>query len=264
MSKFDRSPQISAPAQARNPLFYQEPAILRFEEHAGLALSRKAEFGFAAKTNALPAVAGEFMVAQKFYPIVFAGAETPAPVLITGLEGDRNLYLEDDHRWRRDTYIPAYVRRYPFNSTIVDEDTQLLCADLASNKIVKQNAEAAGDETGTEALFDADGQATPATRSIMDFCKALHEAFQATESFSRALDAAGLLVEKHADIEFADKSRFRLDGFRIVDVAAFRALSADTLADWTRKGWVDLIVLHLASQQNWHLLLELHASQKTA
>lgn len=247
-----------ASAEAQNPLFYKEPVVLRFEEHADLALSRKADFGFAAETNALPAVGGEFAAAQKFYPIVFAGPAA-LPVLITGLQAE-NLFLEKDQSWRRDTYIPAYVRRYPFISTVVDENTTLLCADLASERFVEKAD--AGNEA--DPIFDAEGQATAATRNTMEFCKALQDDFQKTEAFSRALNEAGLLVEKHADIELADKSRFKLDGFRMVDEAAFRALSADTLADWTRKGWVDLIVLHLASQQNWALLLDLHAARTAA
>lgn len=260
--KSELQAQAEAQAQAQTPLFYKKPAVLRFEDHGKLALSRKADFAFTAQTNALPAVAGEFAAAQKFYPIVFAGPAA-MPVLVTGLQDEQNLYLEKDCSWRRGAYIPAYVRRYPFISTLVDENTTLLCADLASERFV-QKTDAGDAAEEADLIFDAEGQATASTRSIMEFCKALQEDFQRTEVFSRALNEAGLLVEKHADIELADKSRFKLDGFRIVDEAAFRALSADTLADWTRKGWVDLIVLHLASQQNWALLLDLHAAHKVA
>ncbi|MEO2038916.1 MAG: SapC family protein, partial [Martelella sp.] len=51
-------------------------------------------------------------------------------------------------------------------------------------------------------------------------------------------------------------SRYRLDGFSVIDIERYRALPARTLKQWTEKGWTDAIALHLASAQNWGLLME--------
>jgi hypothetical protein len=47
---------------------------------------------------------------------------------------------------------------------------------------------------------------------------------------------------------------------RLVDLH-YRALPAKTLDEWHAKGWVDLVTLHLASQQSFQNLLDLNAQR---
>ena len=54
---------------------------------------------------------------------------------------------------------------------------------------------------------------------------------------------------------------YTLNGFRIVDEKVLRALPDATVVDWHGKGWLALISLHLASQNNWQKLLELNAAR---
>jgi hypothetical protein len=48
-----------------------------------------------------------------------------------------------------------------------------------------------------------------------------------------------------------------LDGFQIVDEAAYLALPDATITAWHRRGWLSLVTLHLASQGNWLRLIDL-------
>ncbi|KAB0566162.1 SapC family protein [Brucella pituitosa] len=233
------------------PLFYKKPTLLRFEEHKDLALKRSDNVRFAAKSNAIPLVAGEFAAALRSFPIVFTGDDVPVPIAVLGLENEKNLFVDGFGSWRKGTYVPAYVRRYPFISLKVEDDQQLLCADLSSDRIVKAGRD------GAELLFNEKGEATESTAAIIALCQAMNDDYSQTTEFAKAIKDAGLLVQKHADVTLNDKRRFTLDGFYIVDLEAFRNLPPETLGEWNRKGWLELIVLHIASQSNWQELMEL-------
>lgn len=60
----DQSPSL--------PLFYKDPVLLRFEEHGDIGLAPASDFSFTREAVALPLCIGEFAVAQRHFPIVFA------------------------------------------------------------------------------------------------------------------------------------------------------------------------------------------------
>src|SRR3546814_5411689 len=109
---------------------------------------------FAAETPFVPLVVGELAAAARCYPIVFAAGD--APIALLGLERI-NLFV-DGGRWADDSYVPAYVRRYPFGfiATVNPEGFALAIATI-SERLVQACAEGA-------ALFD-DGMPTELTRS---------------------------------------------------------------------------------------------------
>ncbi|MCG8434237.1 MAG: SapC family protein, partial [Gammaproteobacteria bacterium] len=101
------------------PPGYERLTPLDRQKHAGLGLRQDQAYRFAAQLNAIYIVATEFFVAAKHYPIVFGkDSATGAflPVAITGLTDKQNLFVDNNGMWRKDCYVPAYVRRYPFSS----------------------------------------------------------------------------------------------------------------------------------------------------
>jgi hypothetical protein len=257
--------QPSSPAAANAaaflPLFYKAPVLLSFQEHGQSGLAQPDGFGFAREAAAVPLGMGEFMPAIRHYPIVFAEGGAATPLAVLGLKQGSNLFVEDDGAWRAGHYQPCYVRRYPFIVTEApDQGATLLAIDAASERFVAK-ADAQADASR---LFDDKGGATPAARSAIDLCLAFHEDHLRTAAFAAALDQAGLLVPNRAEMRLPDGQNYTLQGFRIVDEKALRALPAETIADWHAKGWLDLITLHLASQRNWQLLLDIHAARNTA
>lgn len=241
------------------PLFYRTPQVLRFEEHKDLVLSQAPDFRFAAEANAIPLTVGEFMPVVRNYPIVFVSSgDTVSTVAITGLKQGQNLFVSPDGTWAEGAYIPAYLRRYPF--IFVEEqgaDRRVLAVDTASERI-KQASET---ENGAP-LFTEDGKAGEGAEPALQLCEALRLQFAKDVALLKALVDQDLLVERHADMEFPDKSRYRLSGMRLVDPERYRALPAETLAEWHTAGWTDAIALHIASQANWSLLLD--RNQKNA
>ena len=112
---------------------------------------------FCRKLNAMAISFSEFIVASRDYPIVFStgdAGQTFAPLVVLGLGNEQNLFVNPDGEWTADTYVPAFVRRYPFciSKVYVDgvaQTDKVVCIDKAYL-----------DKAGI-ALFDTAGQPEP-------------------------------------------------------------------------------------------------------
>lgn len=251
----------SRPGASSLPLFYKDPVLLRHEAHRHNALKPAGGFGFSAAANAVPLVVAEFAHAVRHYPIVFTDAARPSALAVLGLKENQNLFIAGNGAWRNGTYIPAYLRRYPFIVTdFGDRGGPLLAIDAASDRFTE-----IGGAADAEPLFDDRGGPSPVTAQAMAFCHAFHQDHLRDEGFGKALLDHGLLVQRHAAMQFPDNSRYTLNGFRVVDAEKFLALSdPDLLLDWHRRGWLAAINLHLASMNNWEALLLLNAERNIA
>nr|WP_246544389.1 SapC family protein [Ancylobacter dichloromethanicus] len=228
---------------------------MRYRSHARLGVRREASFQFAAAATSIPLVAGDFVHAARDYPIVFAGDEGAMPLAVTGVAAGRNLFVEADGRWRAGSYIPGYVRRYPFIG-IVEGGATMLGADLASDRL------AVADDEGAERLFDAKGGATKIGQAARDMCDAYAADHARTTAFVTALKANGLLSARSAQVNYADAGRAVVQGFQLVDEAAFRALPGPVVVEFHARGWLDLIILHLASQHRWRDLVNASSKER--
>jgi len=242
--------------QAPLPLFYKKPVLLNFDSHRNCGVTANNGFSFAREAAAVPVCASEFVEASRHYPLVFGEVGTPNALAVLGVEQGRNLIVDEDGNWRADYYQPAYVRRYPFTvAEVVDKQKQLLAIDSASDRFV----EASHRVAGVSPLFDESGAASSTAKSAIEFCCLYHREHVSTVGFVQALEQQELLVSKHATSHFGDGSSYKLDGFRVVDERKLRNLPAGVVCDWHSRGWLDLVVLHMASQRNWQSLLSLRA-----
>lgn len=240
---------VPQPTTAPLPLFYKEPQALMATVHGDLHLKAEQDFRFAARTNAVPIMAAEFVEAQHSYPIVFVG-DPAHPATVLGLEAD-NLFVDAAGAWVADRYIPAYVRRYPFvfiEST--DKSQYALGIDAASDRLTS-NCNAG---LGLQPLFSG-GQPTQLTQDALRFSAALQSSQVATRAFCEALIEQDLLIDQQAHGALPSGKPFNVQGFRIIDAAKVQTLSDDVVLDWHRKGWLALVHFHLASLQRWRDLL---------
>lgn len=225
------------------PLFYTRPILLNAADHGAWGLNKAMNFSFAAGANALPLNIVEFPQAAHFYPIAFARDAVATPVAVVGIRDNENLFVSKDGNWRPDTYIPAYVRRYPFILSENQNASQLsLCIDDAPGYVVKG---------GGEKFFDDKGQPTQASKNAIEFCRSYHVAAHQTMTFGEALLKAGLLVDRSADITLKNGQKISFSGFRIIDEAKFNQLPAETLLEWRSKGWLAAAYAHLFSGAGW-------------
>lgn len=221
------------------PLLYKNPQPLNAEQHQDIKLNQETGFGFARKTNSVPLVIEEFGATCRDYVIVFSTGEVSLPLVVLGVQSDHNAYVNSQGQWAADTYIPAYVRRYPFifSETPGSEDLTL-CIDM--------DAAAVNKDQGV-ALFDEKKEASALTQQGLEFCKNFHIQLQQTREFCEALQAENLLVDQQATITLHDGQTQNLTDFRIVDEQKFRQLSAEKLQTFHERGWLGLIYAHLIS-----------------
>ncbi len=220
------------------PPLYRALEPLTAQRHGTLRI-HQAGYGFAAEANALPLAAEEFTAAARSLPIVFAAQPPHMPVALTGLAAGRNLFVEADGGWRRGVYIPAYLRRYPFFllRTAPGSEELALCLD-------PQAPHLKGGEG--EALFAAEGKASPALERVIGFCRKVEEALLRTRAMSQGLAERGLL--KPSVVQFDQGGRpMRVDGFFAVDRPALQALPPEALAELRDRGWLEAVYAHLLS-----------------
>lgn len=235
------------------PLFYKEPEPLSSERHATWRLL-DGDVTFAAETAFIPILAAEIPPAARDYPIVFT-ADTTTPIAVLGLDRT-NLFVEGG-RWDETSYVPAYVRRYPFAFMATRApDGFCLAIDAASARVIREG------EAGA-ALFEGGGPSGQ-TRQAMEFCTAFGRDAVATEAFTRALKAHDILIDRRADATLPDGRKFGLQGFQIVDREKLAALDDVVVLAWHRAGYLPLIYFHLASLDRFTVLLARQAVRRGA
>lgn len=239
----------AAPKSEIMPLFYKNPVPLDANAHANLALKKDFGLDFTKGVNAVPVNLIEMPQICHFYPIAFSPDATGTPVTIMGLRDNENLFVTKSGQWEEDTYIPAYVRRYPFIFSEMPGSEQLsLCIDMDGNTI---------EEGGEQKFFEADGKPSALSNNALEFCKSYHAAAQHTIEFGKALAASGILVDRQAEIGIGDGKRINFSGFRIVDEQKLADLDEATFLEWRNKGWLPFIYAHLFSGAQWQRLTRL-------
>jgi hypothetical protein len=230
------------------PLFYAQPKVLQPRRHGGRSLAPAGGFQFTATTNAVPLVAAELPSASRCFPVVFTDEKLPQPVAVLGLRTGQNLFVDEQGRWEPGSYVPAYVRRYPFIFLENEARTEYtLCIDEAAAAVVPGN---------WNPLFDAAGQPTPLTRSALAFCRDYQAQHEPTQEFTRALAAAQLLVEHRADVTLKDGQQLSLSGFKVIDETKFSALPNAEFCRWRSRGWLPWVYAHFASVGAWSGLMD--------
>ncbi len=231
------------------PLFFQNPVPLQIDKHAKSGLSKEINYKFAKDTNSAPVNIQEFGLIAKHYPIVFTPDEVSSPVAVLGLENSKNLYVNNKGEWEKDTYIPAYARRYPFAFTGTNDSQLVLCIDEASDRY-KASANKDDDK------FFSNKEQTEFTKSALQYCADYHRDQKITLQFTQALKDKGLLVTRQITATVPGrKEPVVLGGFSVIDEEKLAQLDEQTIVKWFRNGFLALINFHFLSSSNWQNLV---------
>ncbi|HUG68212.1 MAG TPA: SapC family protein [Pirellulaceae bacterium] len=235
-------------------LFYENVAPVSPQRHGELSIDR-ADFGFAANVNSVPLMAVEMTAAASEYTIVFAGNdEAVAPVVILGLEGTKNQYVDQDGKWSAD-YIPAFVRRYPFVFS-QQENTYTLCVDESWDGC---NKDGKGDR-----LFDEKGERTDYLSRMLKFLEESQAHFVRTQTYCKHLKEMDLLEPMKADFTLPGGEKKSLGGFMAVNRDKLRNLAPEKLAQLAKTDELELTYIHLLSMNNFRRVLERTAKANVA
>ncbi len=235
------------------PLFFKRVVGVNPTTHPDLTLDRNTGFAFAAHAQAIPLGLSELEMAAQHYPVLFTSGPDPVPVALLGLREGSNLFVAPGGSWLSDSYVPAYVRCFPF-VFVEDPNTKTLYVGM------EPDAPALNSGHGTR-LFE-DGRPTSMLSDSIAFCTAYREAVTAASTFGRALDAAGLLEEEEATVNFSAGGATRIRGFKVVKADRLAVLDDERFLEWRRMGWVAAIYAHLYSAGRWGRLIELAAPRQ--
>ena len=248
----------AAPQQAGEgnmPLFYKDPMPLDAKKHSELSLKENYGFSYTEGVNAGPINLIEMPQVCHFYPIAFSPDGRATPVAILGLRDGENLFLgEDKKSWAANTYIPAYIRRYPFIfSELQDSDQLTLCVD--------QNEDIIDPSGSGQRFFDAESKPTELANNALEFCKSYHAAAQQTLAFSAAIAESGILIDREAQLNISGNKRIKFSGFQIIDEKKLSEIDDKTFLEWRSKGYLPFIYAHLFSGAQWQHLSQMLNAQ---
>jgi SapC protein len=237
-------------------LFYEKPVLLDRDKHRKRRVAASHSFGFARKINAMYLAGVEFAEACKEYAIVFTRAANRkiVPVAMLGLRNRENLFVGDEDRWTA-SYVPAFVRRYPFVLAELGGENMAVCIDEAFAGL---------NDTEGEPLFDAEGKNTPFLQGALDFLHRFQQEYRRTEAFCEHLDAAGLLRQMDAKADLVDGRSFTMSGLLVIDEEKLMALPDATVLSLFRSGELHLVSMHLVSLANMKELVERMAQRRSS
>lgn len=224
-------------------LFYDNIIALDRERHRDLRLDRpKDHAAFAANVSYVPVAGSEFEAAARNYPILFTSADgNSGPVLLFGLTAEQNPFVTEDGDWQGGTYMPAFVRRYPFVLAGSGGDDYSVCIDETFSGF--------GTENG-EALFDENGEDTEFLRSQVTFLQNYLTEIERTQAFQARLEELDLLVTRDMQITRPDGRNYTLRSFRFVDPARLNQLPDEQIVQLQRDGHLAWIHAHRVSLAN--------------
>lgn len=239
--------------ESKAPLFVKDPKALSIAAHGKAGIKRVNGFGYARDTNSVPVTSVEFFEVARSYPIVFSDADIIAPVAILGLE-QHNLFLDARNEWLKHTYIPGYIRQYPFllyKSS--DSDQMVLCIDEASDAFAKDSPDMPFYEGDKPSEF---------SQKALDFCFSYYQQHQGTLAFVNALKEQGLLTARQTNVTLPNGNKVNLGGFLGIDEAKYADLPEKIFLEWRKNGWTMLIDAVILSTINWKYLAQMTVTEK--
>jgi len=227
-------------------LFYNRPARLNRITHAKLRFTPLANFEFARKITSVPLMAVEFPLACRQYPIIFVQSPegVAIAVAVLSLAEGVNSFVDDKGQWTA-TYVPAFIRRYPFVLAEIPgkPDDFDVAFDEGSGCFHPKKG---------EPLFDDHGAPTALLNAQIEFLKNFHGEHQRTRQALETLKADGLLIPYNVDIVRAkDKAQFAVRNALVVDEAKLQALPAEKATTYLKTGLLGLAYAHLISLQSF-------------
>lgn len=235
-------------------LFYKQPELLNYEAHGALGLRLpERPFEFARNSRAVPLTLSEIPSAQKHFPIVFSDLENPVPLAVVGTIDDENLFIDAQGRWASETYIPAYIRCYPFALAARSDDEFAVVIDRSAESI---------SDSPEQPFFGDDKKVTPETQALIDFCGRYDAETKRTLQFSRRLKDLGLLVGQQVSRKTPDGNDVPVANYVAVDSDKLDDLDDAVVRELFSQGYLAGIFAHLFSLENWQLIIERIAARE--
>jgi hypothetical protein len=237
--------------QITPPFGYKEVAPLQKTQK--VRLLRPGEVPeFVRNQNAIPISYSEFGLVAREYPIVFTTGDSGqsfAPIAVLGMSAGENLFCVDGE-WAKNSYVPAYARRFPFcmakvTVNTIAQQSRLICVEQAYL-----------DEARGEAMFDAKGQPLGKWQEIERLLAEYETDLERSREMCAILADYGLLEPFTMQAKMTAGGEMQLTGMHRVAEGRIEYLNASQLKNLARKGILGRMYAHLLSLDNFAKLLD--------
>ncbi|OPB32300.1 SapC family protein [Bartonella sp. AR 15-3] len=241
-------------------LFYKNVIPLNKVTHKNLKFTPPGDMSFAQGTHWIPLASAEYFQAAIDYPILFMSAQDEqkkrhyTSVALVGLSNNDNDYISADKQWKKDTYIPAFVRRYPFVLAKMQNEKELsVCFDQQSGMF---------NEISGKDLFNSDGSIAPFMEECINFLESFKISMEKTAEFIDTLVEMNLLCQKSINVKNDKGVSAQLEDFWMVDEEKLNKLFAHQLAKLHKNGFLGWIFAHLMSMNNLLKILSVKSENR--
>ena len=237
--------------QIKEKKMYKNLVVLDKEKHKSLKVKPMDSLDFAEGLAFVPVLANEVELVGQAFPIVFTKEEEPSLIALVSLGGE-SLAIKDG-KWITG-YVPLFLRRYPFSlaSTKENPEQKLVLIDEDSKLVNKKEG---------KSLFDKNGEATQTLTHAINFLNEFEKQAVITKNVAKLIADSGILEDREITVGEGEEAKTLVDGFRVVNREKLNELSDDVLADWVRKGIINMIEAHVKSLNHIDELFKL-AMQK--
>lgn len=207
-------------------------------EHADRHWRPRDGYRFVANQQVIPVLVAELAKLMPHYALGFIQqGEGYQPVALTGLGGEKNLYLNRDGRWLAN-YVPSFLRGYPFSLARTENDQQVLCIEQQS--LI--------EEGEGEPLFDKQGELAERVQQTLDFLTQCDKNRQVTATASQALSQSDVIEPWPLQLERGEgQEPLKVQGLYRINEQALNELTADAFADLRKHGALPLAYAQLLS-----------------
>jgi hypothetical protein len=216
-------------------LFYEKLVALNRTRHKTLRLKALEDgFTFSGGVNSVPLAGIEFFEASRDMTVLFKkGDKGFFPVVMMSLSNSGHDLVDAQGNWQG-SYVPAFIRRYPF--ALASDGT--VCVDENSKALSETDGEPLFTDTGNSKVLE----------KVLAFLNQFDAEMRRTRDFCEALEQKGLLAPFEVEVRPKDGGRpVRLQGLHAVQAQKFAELRGDTLELWFTKSWVAWVYAHLHS-----------------
>jgi len=227
-------------------------------DHRIRDMTRESYPEFFRRCNAMPVTLTEVPRASLDYPVAFTptgDGKNHILIAVLGMVEGENLYTSASG-WAAGTYIPAYVRRYPFCMTRVriqeiEQSQRIVC-------IEKDYIAADG-----VAYFDDAGNPGAKWTEILAFLNEYEGDFDRTQEVCQIISDLKLLEPMTMQANVGEQN-FNLTGMLRIDEKRLDFLTSNEVKTLIRKRAMGVIYQHLASLARFGRLVDIKAARINA
>ena len=216
-------------------LFYREPESLNREQHKVLKFKASTDYSFTENVNSVPLTGIEFFEASRDLPVLFSKDEDGKyfPLALLSLMDGGHKQVNSEGSWEN-SYIPAFIRRYPF--ALTNEGN--VCFDKTANQF--------NDEEG-EALFNEEGENSETLNNIIQFLQNYDQQYKTTRAYCDECSELELFTPFNLQIMIDKDNPLRLEGLHVIDEKKLNEIPEDVVSKWFKAGWLAWSYAHLHS-----------------